>query len=132
MFHVLFLNDVAQVGKLSMTEAAERYDSRFGRPMPDLQEKLQKAVFEIQKINDYKGFFHYVGLPVPSQRFLHDLLNQSVENSLKKKYHRDPNRMTFHERQKEAEKKIRRAGRDRESAEINKDIYAKYQSYDKY
>lgn len=54
MFHVYFLLRVAKVGKVSVEEVAKGYDMRYGRPERDMEAKLQKAIFQIMDVSDYK------------------------------------------------------------------------------
>lgn len=88
MFHVYFLCNVAnrQPGQTLQT-LADIYDSRYGLPTEEQQQALQDAVFDLQKVQDYNGFFEKVHLPLPSERVLHDLLRQCVNESYDKKYH---------------------------------------------
>jgi hypothetical protein len=51
---VYFLVRVAKVGKLSVEEVAKGYDMRYGRPERSMEEKLQKAIFNILNVQDYK------------------------------------------------------------------------------
>jgi len=110
MFHVYFLNNVANAGTISLHDLSYQYDARFGCATPRMQEELQKEVFKIQSINCYEDYFKYVGLPIPSERTLHELILSSFEASLIKGYHREGTGRGRGERKKEKipqDKKLR-------------------------
>jgi len=88
MFHVYFLNNVAKVGKVSMEDIAKGYDMRYGRPTEHQQNSLQKNIFRIQQVDDYKKYFSRVKLPVPSDEHVVVLLKECVMDSARKRYHR--------------------------------------------
>lgn len=82
------MNSVARVGTSSIEQVASEYDSHYGLPTHQMQEDLQKEIFHIMNVDDFKAYFHKVKLPVPSQELLHYILRENVEHSLKKRYHR--------------------------------------------
>jgi hypothetical protein len=88
MFQIYFLTNVAnrKAGETLQT-LAERYDKRFGLPTDQQQQQLQQAVFDLMKVNDYFGFFEKAQLPLPSEQTLHEVLRQSVNSSIEKRYH---------------------------------------------
>eukprot|EP01080_Neovahlkampfia_damariscottae_P004544 gene4544-7928_t len=60
MFNVYFLIQYGcgNSGR-KLNEIAMEYDKRFGHPTLDEKEKLQKATFHIQKINNYEDYFKW-------------------------------------------------------------------------
>jgi len=87
MFHVYFLTSIAKVGKSSITEISEGYDSRYGRPTEHKENQLQKNIFKIKNVSGFKQYFKQVKLPVPSDAQILELLQQCVVDSSIKRYH---------------------------------------------
>jgi ubiquitin-protein ligase len=97
MFHVYFLNSLTKLSqdrhgmfleeKDRLTLMAEDYDLRYGLPTLEQQSSLQKAIFEIQNVSNYKEFFAKCQVPVPSDYMLHKILRNAVFNSQRKRYH---------------------------------------------
>jgi len=89
MFHVYFLNNVAKVGTVPAEEVALEYDIRFGQPTHKMQTELQQAIFKIQKIKTFFGFFKNVRMPPPSEQYLFALTRECIDASARKRYHKE-------------------------------------------
>jgi len=87
MFHVYFLNNLANPKGMKLKVVRDMYDSYFGRPTQKMKFALQKAVKDIQTVSNWIEYFVKIDFPLPHPETLTDWLKQSVHNSQKKRYH---------------------------------------------
>jgi len=89
LFHVHFLSLFRGSNKLQLEQVKTLLDSCLGVPSLTLQSEWQIHVKQLKKLNNWNSFFSHLNLPIPEEQFLLSWLRQSVENSLRKGYHRN-------------------------------------------
>ncbi|KAJ6260262.1 Ubiquitin-conjugating enzyme [Drechslerella dactyloides] len=89
-FHVRLLFQLRQKpgSASSVDEIATANDLLYGRPPRPVVDKFQRTVQKIMSLETWPQFFEAVFVPVPPMVNLTALLQQSVRNSLRKRYHR--------------------------------------------
>ncbi|KAF3905855.1 hypothetical protein AA313_de0207750 [Arthrobotrys entomopaga] len=86
-FHVRLLYSIQQK-QGGMDEISTANDLLFGRPPRPVVEKFQKTVQKIMTLSTWTEFFDALFVRRPTKADLTALLQQSVRNSLRKRYHR--------------------------------------------
>ncbi|EPS45064.1 hypothetical protein H072_987 [Dactylellina haptotyla CBS 200.50] len=87
VFHVRLLYSIQQKQGV-MDEISTANDLLFGRPPRPVVEKFQKTVQKIMGLSTWLEFFDALFVRRPTKADLTALLQQSVRNSLRKRYHR--------------------------------------------
>ncbi|KAK6504829.1 hypothetical protein TWF481_006766 [Arthrobotrys musiformis] len=88
VFHVRLLYMIQQKGGKYMDEISTANDLLYGRPPRQVVEKFQKTVQKIMTLESWPDFFDGMFVKRPSRAELTAVLQQSVRNSLRKRYHR--------------------------------------------
>ncbi|KAL6069472.1 Ubiquitinconjugating enzyme subfamily protein [Balamuthia mandrillaris] len=106
----------------ALEEAKREYDAFYGASTPRQQEELQQEVRNIGKVSDWKAFFEYLGMEVPSRERMCFILKQAVVESERKFYHqpsiqRDVEEVEFYRRRSALEIERERREREREARE---------------
>ncbi len=87
MFHAFFLQKVVDRSEgVTLDDMSWQYDCRFGKPTHEMQEAMQKAIFEIQKTQDYLSFFKYCQVPVQDADEARILLRKAMQNAFRRGY----------------------------------------------
>ncbi len=87
MFHSYFLQNVVdKSANQTLQDLAHQYDIRYGRPTREMQDKMQLAVFDIQKCSGYMQFFKYVKFKVRDIEEVKQMLRDAMSNMLRKGY----------------------------------------------
>ncbi|KAK6359416.1 hypothetical protein TWF696_000576 [Orbilia brochopaga] len=89
-FHVRLLYQLQQKpgSTSSVDDLATANDLLYGRPPRPVVDKFQRTVQKIMSLETWPQFFEAVFVPPPPMANLTALLQQSVRNSLRKRYHR--------------------------------------------
>ncbi|KAF3914380.1 hypothetical protein ABW21_db0200723 [Orbilia brochopaga] len=89
-FHVRLLYQLQQKSGIapSVDDIATANDLLYGRPPRPVVDKFQRTVQKIMSLETWPQFFGAVFVPPPPMANLTALLQQSVRNSLRKRYHR--------------------------------------------
>jgi ubiquitin-protein ligase len=85
MFHVHFLKTIARPKGLTLQQVAAEYDARNGAASVLVQDKFQNDVFYLQGVDNFEEFFECVDIATDMD--IHDMLLQSIKNSLNFGYH---------------------------------------------
>ncbi|RVD82337.1 uncharacterized protein DFL_006765 [Arthrobotrys flagrans] len=90
VFHVRLLYMIQQKsgGNYMMDEISTANDLLYGRPPRRVVEKFQKTVQKIMTLETWPDFFDGMFVKRPTRAELTAVLQQSVRNSLRKRYHR--------------------------------------------
>jgi len=88
MYHVYFLKTLAKPEGIRLSDLANTLDQKFGMPSFLLQEKFQSVVFKIQSLSQWIDFFKFVGVKVPTEERLEEILLDSIVYSVNSGYHR--------------------------------------------
>jgi len=88
MFQVAFLSLIGRPAGVSAQDIITRYDNGLGTQGPGIRKQLQLQCQAICAVGTWPDFFRRVAVEVPSQVFLHDMLETAVVNSARKGYHR--------------------------------------------
>jgi len=89
LFHVVFLDLLVRGGgdSTKLEDCKDRYDTFQGRPPLYLRRLFHKTVKDILALDSWPEFFRLSQIPLPSKGFLLTVLENAVQNSIKKGYH---------------------------------------------
>jgi hypothetical protein len=73
----------------------EALDSNFGCLELELENKFQQQLKKIRRVDCFKDYYNWVGVPCPDAQALQLRLRQAIDNSKEKKYHGSSEHMNY-------------------------------------
>lgn len=87
LFYSIFIDKIVHREGRSREQLLKSADDMYGRLTQTEEELIQRYCKEINKVNDYYGYFKMLGIPFPSKKELFEAIKKSIVNSARKKYH---------------------------------------------
>ena len=87
LFYYYFLKKIVYSECDTLDKFAEKLDKNYGCLTETEIDKHRVEINKILKIDNFKDYYKFMGLKVPSEVELNEQLKQAFENSKKKKYH---------------------------------------------